>query len=86
MPDDYNFQLYRSVRAEAAWVTHTRPYVSCAVSRAVQVPKGEREDVSSVHVSILNSAIKRLKSSPELSLRFDRLDESRLQLCAYTDA
>ncbi|CDF33317.1 unnamed protein product [Chondrus crispus] len=86
VPDDCSFNLYRSVRAEAAWATHTRPDVSCAVNRAAQVPKGEGEDVSSVHVSVLNSAIKRMKSSPELSLRFDHLDESTLQLRAYTDA
>ena len=74
------------MRAEAACATHIRPDVSCAVNRAAQVPKGEKEGVRSVHVSVLNSAIKRLKSSPELSLRFDCLDESTLQLRAYTDA
>lgn len=37
VPTDATFDQYRTLRAETAWTTHTRPDVNCCVNREAQV-------------------------------------------------
>lgn len=86
VPADVNLEKYRSLRAESAWATHNRQDVRCCVNRAAQVVAGEFENVREAHMMLLNSAIKKMKSTPELSLKYCKLDEAILHIRVYTDA
>ena len=86
VPADATFEHYRSFRAEIAWQTHMRPDVSCCANRAAQVVSEPSDNVREAHVKLLNSAIKKMRSTPELGLRYEKLDEATLHPLVYTDA
>jgi len=86
LPSDASFQLYRSVRAAASWVTHTRPDICCAVNKAAQVKDNDESQVSTEDIKLLNSAIKRMKKTQDMVLSYAPLDLDSLHLRVYTDA
>ena len=56
------------------------------MNRAAQGVPDPSGNVREVHIKLLNSAIKRLKSTPALGLTYGKLDENSLHLRVYTDA
>ena len=86
VPSDATFDQYRSLRAKVAWATHTRPDISCCANRAAQVVAEASGNVKDESVKLLNSAIKKTKSTPRHGLRYGRLHYGTLHLRVYTDA
>ena len=86
LPSDTDFELYRSYRADVALATHTRPDICSPANCAAQVTREEGQKVSLMHIKLLNSAIKRIKATLELGLKYNSLDEDALSLRVYTDA
>lgn len=85
-PVDGTFERFRSLRAEVTWVTHCRPDICCATVRAAQAITELAHGVDKSYVTLLNSAIIKLKSDLSLTLKYERLNEDSLQLRVYTDA
>jgi hypothetical protein len=83
LPRDSTFAAHRSLRAKLAWITHTRPDISCAISQAAQVTDKEFEPK---HIDALNKIIRHLRATPDVKLRFLKLDIQSLKLLVYTDA
>jgi hypothetical protein len=73
--DDYS--AHRSLGAQLAWVTHTRPYIACAVSQAAQVTQATFDAHS---IAALNSIIKYLRKMSEVSLKLSPLELSSLRM------
>ena len=82
-PRDGTFDQYRNLRA---WATHTRPDIIFCVNRAAQVVPNPSGNIREVHVMLSNSAIKRVKSTPALGLKYGKLDENSLHLRVHADA
>lgn len=83
VPTDVTYEKFRSVRAAFGWLGHSRPDVCCAINRAAQATE---ESFSKKHIEELNRAIHRVRSTPDLSLRYGPLDRGSLHLRAYVDA
>ena len=77
------FEDFRSMRHKLAWTVHTRPDIACAVSKLAQVT--ERELTQSC-IERANKIIKHLKSTPNISLKFPKLDVNTLRLNVYCDS
>jgi hypothetical protein len=74
---------YRSRRAKLAWLTLTRPDVSCALSLAAQVTAATMNDT---HVALLNKILKHLQATPSTSLPFPSLNLDTTRIAVYCDA
>lgn len=80
------FAQYRSFRVKLAWITNTRPDITCAVAKAVQVTEKQFSAAPGACVKALNAIHKHLRTVPDLPLRFPKLDRKTLQLRVYSDA
>ncbi len=83
LPEDCTFHDLRSMRAKLAWITHTRPDISCAVNMAAQVTEAT---MSMDHTKALNKVIKHLRKTPRQSLVYPKLDLQSLKLKVYADS
>jgi Reverse transcriptase (RNA-dependent DNA polymerase) len=83
LPHNATFTDHRSMRARLAWITHTRPDISCAISQAAQVTES---DFTPNHVKYLNRVIKHLRGTIDITLKFPKLDINTIKLLVYTDA
>ena len=71
MDSKAKFNQFRSVRALVSWICHSCPDVCCVANWASQVLDGK---VSLRHVKDLNKAIKKLKRTSDISLKYRMLD------------
>lgn len=78
-----SFTTFRSMRARLAWVTHTRPDITCAVFKAAQITSGHHNSGCNL---FLNRILRYLKRTPQISLQFHKLDLHSIQLRVYSDA
>jgi Reverse transcriptase (RNA-dependent DNA polymerase) len=83
LPAMADHSAHRSLRAQIAWVTHTRPDIACAVSQAAKVTQ---ETFDSRSISDLNRIIKYLRQTSEVSLNFAPLELLSLRMFINTDA
>lgn len=83
VPSNVSFERFRSLRAIVAWVGNTRSDICCAANRAAQVTE---QSLDKPDIDELNTAIKKVKESPDLGLKFNRLDESSIFIKVYVDA
>jgi hypothetical protein len=75
LPVTAGYSAHRSLRAQLAWVTHTRPDISCAVSQAAQVTPNS---FYSNAIIALNNVVTYLQKTPDKDLKFAKLDLSSL--------
>lgn len=83
LPKDATFKAFASVRASAAWLTHTRPDLSCAVNKLAQISE---QAFGPDAVRSLNALIKRAKAGRDLALCYPALERGALRLRVYADA
>jgi hypothetical protein len=83
LPARADYSAHRFLRAQLAWVTHRRPDISCAVSQAAQVTPSPF--ISSAIIA-LNNVVTYLRNTPEIDLKFAKLDHSSLRMLVYADA
>jgi hypothetical protein len=83
LPATADYSAHRSLMAQLAWVSQTRPDVACAVSQAAQVTQATFD---SRYILSLNAIVKHLRKTSEISLKFFLLELSSLRMCVYTDA
>jgi hypothetical protein len=77
-----DYSANRSLRAQIAWATHTRPDITCAVSQAAKVtPKSF--DFSAIIA--FNNVVTNLRKAPDIDLKFAKLNLSSLRMLVYTD-
>ena len=80
LPDDANFEAFRSSRSALAWITHTRLDVACYINKAAKVTLFDQQKVKE-----FNSCIKYVKRN-QFPLRFRPLNTNTLQIRVYADA
>ena len=83
IPSNSSFKQYASSRAKLAWLTHTRPDISCLTSFAAQITE---KSFSEKDINDLNRGIRHLKLSKNQHLMFKPLDMNKLVLKAYADS
>jgi hypothetical protein len=83
LPQSASFVYFRSQGAKMAWICHTRPELSCAISLAVQVTQ---KTYTVWDVRSLNVTVRYLKQIRSVGLQFPRLDMEKLKLVVYSDA
>jgi hypothetical protein len=86
LPDNAEFDEYRSLRARLAWVTQTRPDISCNVAFAAQVTKDIFNTNPSNYIKDLNQIIKYLQRTKDIYLKYPKLDINGLALHVFSDA
>jgi hypothetical protein len=74
---------YRSRRAKLAWLTLTRPDVSCAMRLAAPVTAAT---LNKTRITLLNKILKRLQATPSTSLPFPSLNLDMTRIAVYCDA
>jgi hypothetical protein len=77
------FDEFRSRRASMAWIAHTRPDICCAVGLLAQTTTAT---FSAATIKALNSTIKYLHDTKDLTLKFPRLDMETLCMVVYADS
>ena len=82
LPDDANFEEFRSSRSAVAWITHTRPDVACYVNKGAQVTEALFDQQK---VKEFNSCIKYVMKN-QFPLRFRPLNTNTLQIRVDADA
>lgn len=83
LPSSATFQDFASQRQKIAWITHSRPDISCRVSFAAQVTE---TTYCSSDIASLNSVVEHLQTTSDVRMKFPKLDKSSLQLIAYADS
>ena len=83
---DVTFKEYQKLRAQLAWLTHTRPDISCAVALAAQVTEKMFKEDAQKKIKSLNNILSHLNTNHDLPLRFPKLDTDSLRLQVYSDA
>jgi len=83
MPYSSTFGDMRSMRAKLAWATHTRPDIACAISMLSQVTEVQ---YGIGNIKEVNRIIRYLQATPDVSLRYHKLDVDSLRMLVYVDA
>eukprot|EP00171_Calliarthron_tuberculosum_P003375 IDg3375t1 len=78
-----SYAEYRSMRARVAWLKQTRPDIACAVSMAAQTTE---KDFDADAVKELNRIINYIQRTPNITLKFPKLDVNTLRLATYVDS
>ena len=78
-----SFPEFSSLRAQLAWVVHTRPDIACAVSFAAQVTESMHNTVCN---HALNSILRHLQTTADRQLKYPELDMESLRILIYVDA
>jgi len=86
LPSDATYEDFRSARMKLMWMVHTRPDVAYCAATAAQITLEQWRTTSGAAIKRLNSTIKRLRNSPDESMRFPKLDKDTLRICVYSDA
>jgi hypothetical protein len=86
LPSDATYEDFRSARMKLAWMVHTRPDVAYCANTAAQITSEQWNLSSGGAIKRLNSTIRRLRHSPEESLRFPKLDRKTLRIFVFADA
>jgi len=76
------YSKYRSMRARMAWLTQTRPDIVCAISFAATVTE---KNFGKDSIKDMNKITKYVKGTPNVGLKFPRLEENSLRLVVYVD-
>jgi Reverse transcriptase (RNA-dependent DNA polymerase) len=85
LPKDASFEDFRSARMKLMWLVHSRPDVAYCAASAAQIT-AEQWPSATGAIRRFNATIKRLRNSPEESMRFPMLDQETLWICVYCDA
>lgn len=82
LPDTCTFAEFRKLRAQLAWVMHTRPDICFNVSTSAQVTE---ERFRSDHIKKMNTVVRHLRRYP-LKLTFQPMGTTTLHIRAYSDS
>jgi hypothetical protein len=82
LPKNTTLADFRSCRAQFAWITSTRPDISTVSSQCSSVTEAT---FSTEWVLILNDAMKYLRQTTDVYLRYPKLDHRTLRMVVYTD-
>lgn len=74
---------FRFIWAKLAWISHSRPDISCGVAFASQVTE---ESLCEEDGRCVNKVIKHPTEKKEFKVQYQKLDESTLTISAYPDA
>ena len=80
---DSSFLEFSSLRAQLAWVVHTRPDIGCAVSFAAQVTEKMHNTACN---QALNSILRHEQATADRELKYPKLDMDSLRILVYVDA
>ncbi len=83
---DATYADFRSLRAKLAWTNNSRPDISCSVALLTQVTEDVFNTDRSTYVKKINAIVKHLKTNPDVTLKYPKLDKESLQLTVYSDA
>ena len=83
IPVGTTFTEFRSIRARIAWLSHSRPDVSCSINRSAQVTDST---FGAGSIKELNKAIKYVLSTRNIGLSYPKLDTNSLHLRTYAEA
>lgn len=78
-----DFEEFRSKRHGFAWILETLPKISATANILSQITA---KTFQPIHITQLNKAIEVLKETPNCSLKFNKLDESRLGMVTFSGA
>lgn len=85
-PNPCDFKAFRSLRAMLSWVVNTRLDIVCRIEISAQVTeimfKGEMDKA----IRALNAIIRHLRRTPQLTIKFPKLDKSWLRIQVCSDA
>jgi hypothetical protein len=82
LPKNSTIAEFWSCRAQFAWITSTRPDISTVSSQCSSVTE---TTFSTDWVLILNDAMKYLRQTSEVYLRYPKLDSQTIRMVVYTD-
>ena len=80
---DCTFSDFRSLGYKLAWITHTRPELSCAVNMAAQVTE---KTFSLDDIKELNRVVVHIRKTPSQKLTYVKLDKDSLRIKVYADS
>ena len=78
-----SFPEFSSLRAQLAWVVHTRPDIAFAVSFAAQFTETMHNTTCN---QVLKSILRHLQASVDRELKYPKLDMDSLRILVYVDA
>lgn len=82
LPERCSFVEFRKLRAQLAWVMHTRPDICFNVSTSAQITEASfRPD----HIDRMNKTVRHLRRY-HLKLKFQHLDTGSMHIRAYSDS
>lgn len=80
------FADFRSLRAQLAWATNTRPDICYTTAVLAQATEEAFDNAKAEYIKRINSVVSNLKKLPDLVLRYPKLELSSLKLQVYSDA
>ena len=83
IPNNSDFDKFRSSRACISWACHSRPDICCAVNRLCRVAE---KNFERRHVRALNKLCRRIQGSKDIVLKYQKLNLANIHIPVYSSA